>query len=384
VVVAAGERRSARRRAHRRHVIAVVGEAALGDARHVRRRDRAAEGARVAEAGVVDQHEEDVRRALGRRRSHHQRPVGDRLVEGAAARAAEVRVGDRQDRAIGVELAHGLAERRLEAAQQALLVGVHEGLGRGARQRLLDRQPVLLGEHGDDPSGAWRERLAHLVVEAALELVVGELAHDAAGGGADDHRGKQGRREQADHEADAAAPPETLATGVVAGVQEGDAAVLLVRDEDDALDLDLLRLDELAHAVEVLVCGVDVLVGSYQYVHGAVAHGVSLVPRDLAVVGVRSVVAEPPPDRDPVAVRMGSLSRQRWPACVTCHRGTRGLHAVDRPALSVAAAEAVRGASCRRRRWPSAPLRRDRSRTRASWSSPERRVPVLRTRRRDR
>jgi hypothetical protein len=217
-----------------------------------------------------------------------------------------------------------------------------------------------------------------------VELVVGELAHDAAGGGADDHRGKQGRREQADHEADAAAPPETLATGVVAGVQEGDAAVLLVRDEDDALDLDLLRLDELAHAVEVLVCGVDVLVGSYQYVHGAVAHGVSLVPRDLAVVGVRSVVAEPPPDRDPVAVRMGSLSRQRWPACVTCHRGTRGLHAVDRPALSVAAAEAVRGASCRRRRWPSAPLRRDRSRTRASWSSPERRVPVLRTRRRDR
>ena len=68
-------------RAQRRHVEPVVPQASLGHARVVRRLDRAAEGARVAEPGVVDQDEQDVGRPFGRRRVPDQVPIRLRAVE---------------------------------------------------------------------------------------------------------------------------------------------------------------------------------------------------------------------------------------------------------------------------------------------------------------
>ena len=88
MAVAAGEQGRPRRRADGRHVEAVVADAALGHPGVVRCLDRAAERARVAEAGVVDEHEQDVRRAIGRRRMPDQVPVrlrsGERPVDDPA------------------------------------------------------------------------------------------------------------------------------------------------------------------------------------------------------------------------------------------------------------------------------------------------------------
>ena len=149
VVVAAGEQRRARRRAERRHVEVVVGEAGLGDARHGGRVDGPAERARVAEAGVVDEDEQDVGGALGGRRRHVDRPVGRRGAQRAADGAAEGRVGDRQHGAVGDELERRLGQGVLEAAH-ALLVHGGDRLGGRAGERPLGGQAVLVVDHGDD------------------------------------------------------------------------------------------------------------------------------------------------------------------------------------------------------------------------------------------
>ena len=117
MVVAAGEQRSAGRRADRRHVEPVVGQAHLLHAREVRRADPAAEGVRGRRSR---------RRRSGRagRSARRRAPSGpgiidqsaDGLVDRAAGRTAEVAVGDRQHRAVGAELAHRLRERLLERA----------------------------------------------------------------------------------------------------------------------------------------------------------------------------------------------------------------------------------------------------------------------------
>ena len=104
VVVAPGQQRRPRRRAQRGDVEAVVAHAALGDPGVVRRLDRAAERARVPEAGVVDEHQQHVRRALGRRRVADQVPVGLRPVERPVDHPRERRPPDRQPAA--VDLAH--------------------------------------------------------------------------------------------------------------------------------------------------------------------------------------------------------------------------------------------------------------------------------------
>ncbi len=76
VVIAPRQQRRPGRRAERRDVEAVVAQPVLGEPRVVRGLDRAAERARVAEAGVVDQHEQHVRRTLRRRDVHRLVPVG--------------------------------------------------------------------------------------------------------------------------------------------------------------------------------------------------------------------------------------------------------------------------------------------------------------------
>ena len=65
VMIAAGEQRDAGRRTERGRVELVVAQAIVGERLDRRHMDRAAEGARLAEAHVVDQHDQDVRRASG-------------------------------------------------------------------------------------------------------------------------------------------------------------------------------------------------------------------------------------------------------------------------------------------------------------------------------
>ena len=81
VVVPPGQQRRPRRRAQRGDVEPVVAQAALGHPRVVRRLDRPAERARVAEPGVVDQHQQHVRGPVRRRRVADQVPVGLGPVE---------------------------------------------------------------------------------------------------------------------------------------------------------------------------------------------------------------------------------------------------------------------------------------------------------------
>ena len=88
MVVAPGEQGRARRRAQRRRVELRVAQARVRDAIQGRRRDHAAEGARRAEADIVGDDQQHVRRAL--RRDDRRRPVGRRVrgveVDDAAER----------------------------------------------------------------------------------------------------------------------------------------------------------------------------------------------------------------------------------------------------------------------------------------------------------
>ncbi len=90
VVVASRDQRGARRRAQRRREHAVVAQAFLCDAVHRRCRDHAAERARHAEAGVVGDDQEHVRRAL--RRHDARRPPRFGLQGIVLDRAAELRI----------------------------------------------------------------------------------------------------------------------------------------------------------------------------------------------------------------------------------------------------------------------------------------------------
>ena len=100
VAVASRQQRGARRRAECGDVEPVVAHATLGDAGVVRRVDRTAERARVPEAGVVDEHQEHVGRALGRRRMTDEVPVGLRSVERLVDHPGEHRPSDREMSAI--------------------------------------------------------------------------------------------------------------------------------------------------------------------------------------------------------------------------------------------------------------------------------------------
>ena len=86
---------------------AVVAKPALRELVERRRADRSAEGRRIAEAGVVDEHDQHVRRA--RRRAHGRRIHGCRAFERAIDHAGEGRIGTRQ---------HVLGARRVRGETQ--------------------------------------------------------------------------------------------------------------------------------------------------------------------------------------------------------------------------------------------------------------------------
>ena len=96
VVVAPGHQRRPRRRAERRRVEAVVREPARGQPVERRRADRPAERARVAEARIVGQDEQDVRRTLGGGNRRNVVPVRLRAVERSLHHPLKRRTPDRQ------------------------------------------------------------------------------------------------------------------------------------------------------------------------------------------------------------------------------------------------------------------------------------------------
>ena len=100
VVVAARQERRPGRGTQCGHVEAVVAQAALRHAGVVRGLDRPSEGAGVAEAGIVDQHQQDVGCAGGWRRLGDEAPVGLGTVERLADRAPERLTADRESRAV--------------------------------------------------------------------------------------------------------------------------------------------------------------------------------------------------------------------------------------------------------------------------------------------
>ena len=141
-----------------------------------------------------------------------------------------------------------------------------------ARERLLDTEPLLVVEDRDDPGRPRRQVLADLVVKLLLDLVAGESADHPARDRPDGDRREQRRREQANREPDPAAPACPLAAEVVARLLHGDAAVLRVRDEDHALDLDFLLLDERDERLEVLRRLVDVAVARDEDIRRRLRH----------------------------------------------------------------------------------------------------------------
>ena len=123
VVVAAGEQRRARRRAERRDVEVVVADALPGERVHRRRRDLGAVAAEAAEADVVVEDDDDVRRAGPR--PLRVGPPRRRLLPGGADGALEL--GRRARRASADqpwrEFARVVARSRTQR--------VHDGLERG-------------------------------------------------------------------------------------------------------------------------------------------------------------------------------------------------------------------------------------------------------------
>ncbi len=275
VVVPPRQHRRPGWRAQCRHMKPVVGEALLLDARQVGRRNRSAEGVRLAEAGVVDHDDQHVRRALRRLRPGDDRPVGDRLVERTADRAAEVPVRDREHGAVGDELAHRLRESVLKRLE-ALLVGLHDRLRQRARECLLDREPLRIVECGDDGRRPRRQVLADRIVHLRLDPVVDEPPEQPAGDCARGCGREQRRSGQPDQDADCAAPLDSLAAAVIGRLRHVHGAVRGVRDQDRGLHLHLLALDELGERVEVLRCGVDVRVRAHQDIRRCVSHHVLL------------------------------------------------------------------------------------------------------------
>jgi hypothetical protein len=106
MVVPPGEQGRARRGTQRGDVEPVVAQPRLGHLRVAGGVDRPAERARVAEAGVVDEHQQDVRRSWRGFGVPDQVPVGLRSVQRPVAHPLERQPANRKIRSVG--LAHCL------------------------------------------------------------------------------------------------------------------------------------------------------------------------------------------------------------------------------------------------------------------------------------
>ena len=121
VVIATGEQGLPRRRAERRRVEAVVPEPVRREPLEIRRLARPAEGARRPEAGVVEQHDQHVRRAFRRPQRLDRREARVRALGVVGRDADKVRVGNRQDAALWLGLRHSGSSRGTETWSGASL-----------------------------------------------------------------------------------------------------------------------------------------------------------------------------------------------------------------------------------------------------------------------
>ena len=204
----------------------VVAGAPFGDPRHVRGRDR-------ARRRSTDCRSPRRRSARAGRSARPQAATASCLSSSPEPTASSVRpiVPPKFGSGIGSTVRSGLnlpiasASDVLQRAG-ALFVALDDREQQRARKRLLDGEPLLVIEDRDDAGRPGRQVLADLVVDLVLDPMVDELADHPARDRADSDRGEQRRREQADGEPDAAAPARALAAAVVAGLPDGDAAVL--------------------------------------------------------------------------------------------------------------------------------------------------------------
>src|SRR5262249_15627709 len=128
-------------------------------------------------------------------------------------------------------------------------------------------------EERDDPGRPGREVLAELVVHLGLDALVDEPADQATDDRTSRGRREQRRRREADEESDRAAPLGALAPAPVRRLAAPDGAVVLVvRDQDRGLDLELLVRDELRERVEVGGRGADVRVAADEDVRRVLCH----------------------------------------------------------------------------------------------------------------
>ena len=179
-------------------------------------------------------------------------------------------------------------------APDALLVALDDRPELRARERLPDTEPLLVIEDRDDPGRSRRQVLADLVVDLLLDPVVDELADHPTRDRSDRDRREQRRREQTHRDArrHRPSPPPCGRGGRPSGAR--DAPVLRMRDEDDALDRDILRLDERDQRLEVLRRLVDVPVtgdedvGRWCLSH----HGSPFVPSESSSGPERSCVSD--------------------------------------------------------------------------------------------
>ena len=232
--------------------------------RQVRGADRAAERVRTPETRVVDQHDQHVGRPLRRLGAGHDRPVAHGLIQRAPHRAAEVAVRQRQPGAVGIKFAHRLGQRRLHSPQRRMLQ-LHNRFHRRPCQRLLDRKPALGRQHRDDHPGTGGQRLPDLVVQTALESVIGECAGQRARGRADRHRGQQRRREQTHRDTNTRPPASALAAQVVARVDHRGFTLGVLRHEHRPPKRDVLGLDPFGQRIEVPASRIEVRIGRHQH-----------------------------------------------------------------------------------------------------------------------
>src|SRR3954453_22947514 len=95
------------------------------------------------------------------------------------------------------------------------VVDVRDGLSDGVGERLVDRDGAVGVVYGDHAPGARGQCSVHLLADPALEPVLGELAHQAAGGRSHSGPGQQRRCEQADGEPGASPELRAFAPEVV-------------------------------------------------------------------------------------------------------------------------------------------------------------------------
>jgi len=111
MTVATGQQRRPRRRAQRRHMEPVIPHTLLGDPRVIRGVDRPAKRPGIPEPRIIDQHQQHIRRAIGRLDVPELLPIRLRAPKRPVSHTPERPLTDRK--LASIRLAHELASRQL-------------------------------------------------------------------------------------------------------------------------------------------------------------------------------------------------------------------------------------------------------------------------------